>query len=169
MHGSNVARFCRLPTETSLFTFCTHSILQELVLFADDRVSQQCKNVKEKQHVPIRTMQKVSLGSLSQSGSFPFTPFPCYALCRQITQQFSEPISGVLLLCTGKCPRGREEIKAINVSTETKWLCFICNSTIQLQYYYSIQYNLQGPSYIIGKNPRPDAVLGLLLSRIAAL
>lgn len=161
VHGSNVASFCRLPADTSLFTFCTHSILQELVLFADDRVSQQPKNVKQKQHVPIRTMQKVSLGPLSQSGSFPSMPFPCYALCLQTTQQFSEPISGVLLLCTWKCPKGREEIKSINVSPEMKWLCFTCNSTIQL--------NIQGPSSIIGKNPRADAVLGLLISRIAAL
>lgn len=161
MHGSNVASFCRLPTDTSLFTFCTHSILQELVLFADDRVSQQRKNVRQKQHVSIRTMQKVSLASLSQSGSFPFMPFPCYTLCLQITQQFSEPISGVLLLCTQKCPKGREEIKGINVSTEIKWLCFSCNSTIQL--------NIQDPSYIIGKNLTPDAVLGLLINRIAAL
>lgn len=86
VHGSNVASFCRLPPDTSLFTFWAHSILQELALFADDRVPQQRKNVKHKQHVPIRTMQKVSLGYLSQPGSFPFVPLPCYALCLQITQ-----------------------------------------------------------------------------------
>lgn len=144
VHGSNVASFCRLPPDTSLFTFWAHSILQELPLFADDRVPQQPKNVKHKQHVPVRTMQKVSLGCLSQSGSFPFMPLPCYALCLQITQQFPEPISGVLLLWTWKCSRGREEIKGINTSTEMKWFCFTSNFTMQL--------NIQGLSYIIGKN-----------------
>lgn len=141
MHGSNVASFCRLPTDTSLFTFCTHSSLQELVLFADDRVSQQRKNAKQKQHVSIRTMQKVSLGSLSQSGSFPFMPFPYYALCLQITQQFSEPISGVPLLCTQKCPKGKEEIKGINSSTEMKWFCFICRNYTNMQLHNTIKYS----------------------------
>lgn len=91
------AEYSHLP----LYILCTpSSILHELVLFTDDRVSQQHRNVKQKQHVSLRTKQKVSLGFLSWSGIFPFLYFPYYAFCLQITQQFSELVSGALLLRT---------------------------------------------------------------------
>ena len=60
------------------------SIVHELFLFADDRVSQQRKNVKHKWHVSLRTKQKVRLGVLWQPGSSPFMHFPSYAFCLQV-------------------------------------------------------------------------------------
>lgn len=85
------------------------SIVHELFLFADGRVSQQHKNVKHKWHVSIRTKQKVRLGFLSQLGSSPFMHFPSYAFCLQVAQQFTELGPGVLLLYTQKWPKEGEK------------------------------------------------------------
>ena len=99
------------------------SIVHELFLFADDRVSQQRKNVKHKWHVSIRTKQKVRLGFLWQPGSSPFMHFPSYAFCLQVANSL-QSLAQVRSCCIHKNAH-KEKKNPKNKEQVTVTCCFI--------------------------------------------